>query len=100
MRVILGVFGIGCLFFLWETGWVALVVLALCALLNWALGLTATPAGVAVYSLVFAIPAILAAVAVNRLDPRDFEAVVSAAAPATRAAAPPASDPDSSGRAA
>ncbi|HYG95876.1 MAG TPA: hypothetical protein VD741_02095 [Solirubrobacterales bacterium] len=82
---------------LWETGWVAVFVLGLVALLTWALGLTGTPAGVLAYLLVFLIPAILAGVAVNRMDPREFETVVSEAAPATPAAGPAASGPGSSG---
>ncbi|HEV2728084.1 MAG TPA: hypothetical protein VGV34_07295 [Solirubrobacterales bacterium] len=82
---------------IWETGWVALVVLALVVSITWVLGVTDTAVGAVAYSLVFLIPAVLAGVAVNRLDPRDFEAVVSEAAPATRAAAPAASGPGSSG---
>jgi hypothetical protein len=82
---------------LWETGWVALFVLGLGALLTWGLGLTGTPLAVAVYLMVFLIPAILVGVAVSRLDPRDFETVVSAAAPATPAAGSAASGPGSSG---
>lgn len=74
---------------LWETGWVALVVLALSALLAWALGLSGTVlAGVLIYAAVLLVPAVLTGIAVNRLDARDFAAVVSEAAPATRAAAP------------
>lgn len=82
---------------LWETGWVALVVLGLVALITWALGVADAAVAAAAYSLVFLVPAILAGVAVNRLDPRDFEAVVSATAPATRAAAPAACGRGSSG---
>lgn len=82
---------------LWETGWVAVAVLALVALITWALGLTGTGAAAAIYSLVLVIPAIMAGIAVNRLDPRDFERVVSEAAPATRPGSPAASSPGSSG---
>ena len=60
---------------LWETGPVALVVLALVVAVTWLLGLGDTLfAGVAAL-LVFAVPAILVGVAVSRLDPAAFASV-------------------------
>lgn len=82
---------------LWEAGWVALFVLALGALLTWALGLKDTPVVVAGSLLIFLIPAILVGLAVNRLDRREFETLVSEAARATPAAEPAASSRGSSG---
>lgn len=62
---------------IWETGWVALVALALSALLTWSLGLADTlAAAVVIYSSVLLIPAILAGVAISRLDPKEFASVV------------------------
>jgi hypothetical protein len=61
---------------LWETGPVALGVLALVALIAWALGLAETTAAVAAASLVFLVPAVLVGLAVSRLDPRGFEQIV------------------------
>jgi hypothetical protein len=61
---------------LWETGPVAVAVLALVALLTWALGLGDTVAAGVAASLVLLAPAALVGVAVSRLDPREFERVV------------------------
>jgi hypothetical protein len=82
---------------LWEAGWVAVVVLAVGALLTWALGLNDTPVVVAGSILVFVIPAVLVGVAVSRLDRREFETVVSEAARAKPAAGSAASSRGSSG---
>jgi hypothetical protein len=60
---------------LWETGPFAFAVLALAALLAWALGLSQTAAGF-VYGLVFVIPALLVGWAASKLEPEEFAALV------------------------
>jgi drug/metabolite transporter superfamily protein YnfA len=61
---------------LWETGPVALAVLAFFGGLLWLLGLWDTGLAAAAYVLVFLVPAIMVGVAVSRLDPSAFEAEV------------------------